>query len=169
VVKRYSEIGVHDALYIAARDYPGGIEALALRMGISPNVLRNKLRPDIETHHTTLENFAEIVEFLDATKPDAGDLAVDALMWRLNRVSVRLPHGDDVDSDKLLSLVAELFSHDGQLAEQIRKALDKDNFVDDKELARIEKAVQESSETLMTVRNEARQKHAADKAKAGKR
>ena len=169
MTKRYTQIGMHDALYVAARDYPGGVEALAHRMGISPNVLRNKLRPDIETHHTTLENFAEIVELLDPIKPEAADTAVEALLWRLGRVAVRLPLGEDVDNDKLLSLVADLFSRDGRLAELIRKALSDDDGINDDELDQIEKGIQESSEALMTLRNEVRQKHAADKAKAGKR
>lgn len=171
MVKRYSEIGVHDALYIAARRYPGGIEALAQRLAISVNVLRNKLQPDVESHHTTLENFCEIIEKLDATQPEAADLAVDALMWRLNRVALRLPSGGDIDTDKLLAQVVEVFSKEGELARLITKALDQDNTIDDREFAEIEKAMQEASEALMTLRNELREKHAADakKPKAGKR
>jgi hypothetical protein len=169
MTKKYSQIGLHDALYIAAREYPGGIEALAQRMGVSPNVLRNKLQPGIETHHTTLENFAEIVELLDPIKPDAAELAVNALLWRLGRVSVRLPHGEDVDNDRLLLLVADLFSHDGQVAELVRKALADDNKISDKELDEIEKGIQESSEALMTLLHEVREKHAADNVKTGAR
>lgn len=32
---KYSEMNQHDAIYIAARAYPGGVEALAGRMGMS--------------------------------------------------------------------------------------------------------------------------------------
>ncbi|HEV7816365.1 MAG TPA: phage regulatory CII family protein, partial [Janthinobacterium sp.] len=41
----------HDALYKVARNYPGGLEALAHSMGISVNVLRNKLAPTIASHY----------------------------------------------------------------------------------------------------------------------
>ena len=42
----YSEINLLDAISIAARRYPGGIEALAQRIGIRvPQVLRNKITP----------------------------------------------------------------------------------------------------------------------------
>ena len=49
MTRRYSDTNQHDALYKVARAYPGGLEALAARMGMSVNVLRNKLAPGIDT------------------------------------------------------------------------------------------------------------------------
>ncbi|MFX5660835.1 phage regulatory CII family protein, partial [Acinetobacter baumannii] len=65
----------HDALYKIARAFPGGLEALAQRMDMSVNVLRNKLAPGIDTHYPSFEEVSQIVELCkqanvkDATLP----------------------------------------------------------------------------------------------------
>lgn len=46
---------VLDAVYHTVRNYPGGAEALATRMGCSANVLRNKVSPNKDTHHLRLD------------------------------------------------------------------------------------------------------------------
>lgn len=89
MTKAYKQMSVEDALYSAARRYPGSIEALAARMGKSANVMRSKLKPDVDTHHVTLEEAVVIIELLDSCAPTAADLAVKAIAYRLGRVVVR--------------------------------------------------------------------------------
>ena len=89
MTKAYQQMSVADALYTAARKYPGSVEALALRMGKSPKVLRSKLTPDDEGHVLTLEEAIQIIELLDTCVPTAADLAVKAIAYRLGRVVVR--------------------------------------------------------------------------------
>lgn len=164
MTKEYEEIDAHDALYIAARAYPGGLAALAGRMAMSEKVLRNKLTPDVETHHTNLEEFAQIIELLDATKPAQADLAVAALMWRLNRVTMRLPaHVGDVDSSQILNQVLEIFHEEGELAQAINEYIGNDGKIDDHELAKIEKLIQIGIDGLITLRDEVRDKNKRDK------
>lgn len=98
MTKAYQQMSALDALYTAARKYPGSVEALAARLGKSPNVLRSKLQPDIDTHHITLEEALQIIELLDATVPSAADLAAKAIGWRLGRVMVRHSGTDSDDS-----------------------------------------------------------------------
>ena len=45
---------VADAAYNTAHGYPGGIGALALRMGVNANTLTNKVNPQNTTHHLSL-------------------------------------------------------------------------------------------------------------------
>lgn len=45
---------VLDAAYHTAHGYPGGVAALALRMGVSENTLSHKVNPNNTTHHLTL-------------------------------------------------------------------------------------------------------------------
>lgn len=45
---------VLDAAYTLAYRYPGGVPALAARMGTSYNTLKHKLNPNNDTHHLTL-------------------------------------------------------------------------------------------------------------------
>lgn len=91
MTKAYQQMSVGDAVYTAARKYPGSVEALAVRMGKSPKVLRSKLTPDDETHVLTLEEAIQIIELLDCSVPHAADQAIKAIAYRLGRVVVR--HG----------------------------------------------------------------------------
>lgn len=43
-----------DAAYHTAHGHPGGVQALALRMGMSANTLTHKVNPNNTTHHLTL-------------------------------------------------------------------------------------------------------------------
>lgn len=47
---------VLDAAQTLALNYPGGMSALALRMGANPNTLKHKLNPNNVTHHLTLRD-----------------------------------------------------------------------------------------------------------------
>ena len=46
---------VLDAAFLIAQEVPGGVGALAQRMGVSPNTLQHKLNPNNNTHHLTLK------------------------------------------------------------------------------------------------------------------
>lgn len=44
-------MSVEDAIYHTVHGYPGGVTALAARMGMSPNTLTHKVNPNTTTHH----------------------------------------------------------------------------------------------------------------------
>lgn len=50
-----SDTNVIDAAYLIAHHHQGGVRDLAGRMGVSANVLQNKLNPNNTTHHLTLK------------------------------------------------------------------------------------------------------------------
>lgn len=45
-----------DAAFLIAQETPGGVPALAQRMGVSPNTLQHKLNPNNKSHHLTLKD-----------------------------------------------------------------------------------------------------------------
>ncbi|MFA5170407.1 MAG: phage regulatory CII family protein [Sulfuriferula sp.] len=51
-----------DLVYRVVHEQPGGVPALAARMGVSPNVLNKKVSPTQEFHKLTLGEAAQIVE-----------------------------------------------------------------------------------------------------------
>lgn len=51
---------VFDATYRVAHDYPGGVPALAQRMGMSANTLNLKVSLTVDTHHTNLREAVHI-------------------------------------------------------------------------------------------------------------
>lgn len=48
-------MSVADAIYHTAHKYPGGVAALALRIGMSSNTLQHKVNPNIATHILSAE------------------------------------------------------------------------------------------------------------------
>lgn len=44
-------MSIDDAIYHTVHGYPGGVAALAARMGMSPNTLTHKANPNNTTHH----------------------------------------------------------------------------------------------------------------------
>lgn len=46
---------VRDAAHLIGHHYPGGVAALAARMGMVPGVLQNKLNPNNDSHHLRLD------------------------------------------------------------------------------------------------------------------
>lgn len=164
----YDEIDPLDALYNAAREYPGGIPAIALRINVPVKTLQKKLSPAVQTHVLTYAEAIAVLELLDGVVPAAADMAIGGLMWRLNRMAIRLPSGDDVDVSALFAQVMQVFSDGGRLADDIKSALADDNRIDARELSGIEKDLQQVIEDLVTLRNEVREKHRMDMAAAGK-
>lgn len=161
MTSRYSEINQHDALYVAARKYPGGVEALAQRLGISPNVLRNKLRPAIDSHHINFEEVSAIIECLEEAHVADAYLALQAFNWRHGHVAFRLI-SSDVPSGELLAQVLEILHEEGALANDINQALADDGRIDDREMEAIERDLQRCIGALVTLRDKVRAKHKAD-------
>lgn len=58
---------VADAVYHTAHGYPGGVHALAVRMGISPNTLMHKVSVNNDTHHLTLRESVTMQEITGNT------------------------------------------------------------------------------------------------------
>lgn len=85
---QYSDINQHDVLYSVARAYPGGIEALAPRMGVTAPVLRNKLRPGIDTHYMSFEQVSLLLELVDEARVPNAKLPIRAFCWRHGMVAL---------------------------------------------------------------------------------
>ena len=57
-----------DAAYHTAQDYPGGVPALALRMGVSANTLQHKLNVNNTTHRLTLQEAEQLLHLTGDTR-----------------------------------------------------------------------------------------------------
>lgn len=170
MTKQYSNMNQHDALYSLARSFPGGIEALAHRLSTpdkteSPNVLRNRLRPDIHTHHTPFEMVSEIIEFAEGANVASSFAPLHAFCWRHNHVAYRLPTADP-DVDALLLQVVEVMSEHGDLVNAVREAL-ADKTINEAEFDKIERELEECCVALSVLRAKVRAKHEADCHKVG--
>lgn len=138
---RYNQMNAADALYIAARGYPGGVEALAARMGMSVKVLYNKLCPKTDSHHINFDEVSVILDFLaDAGKHDSVEMVINAFNWRHDRVAVKLPEHEP-DDEQLFSQVLRIMNSHGVLADGLHQAL-RDDDINARELEAFEQDFQ---------------------------
>jgi hypothetical protein len=123
MTKRYLEMNQHDALYRQARNYPGGVEALAQRMGVSVHVLRNKLSPAINTHHVSFEEVSEITELCQEVRRDDALIALRAMNWRHRLVAFSVPNSTNLSDDELASYIYRVVKEMGAVANSVSDAL----------------------------------------------
>ena len=123
MTRRYLDMNQHDALYTVARKYPGGIDALARELGMSANVLRNKLSPTIGSHYPSFEEVSLIVECCHkAGVPDA-HLPLHALLVRHGMAAFVVPQPEAARQDDLSQTVCRVMSDVGAVAEAVSTAL----------------------------------------------
>lgn len=77
-------MSIEDAIYHTVHSYPGGVAALAARMGVSPNTLTHKANPNNATHHlhprelVTLQHMSGNAAVLHAMAGALGYTCTDA-------------------------------------------------------------------------------------------
>jgi hypothetical protein len=123
MTRKYSDLNQHDALYKVARAYPGGLEALAVRLQISVNVLRNKLAPGIETHYPSFEELSLIVEHCQLAGVKEALLPLHALLGRHGMAAFRVPEPEQISKDDLSQTVCRVISQVGNVAEAVSESL----------------------------------------------
>jgi hypothetical protein len=144
----YSDIELGDKVYNAARQYPGGVGALALRMEMTKPVLYNKLRPICKTHHLTLDEFCHIIELLEDAGCDAlAQSVLNVFAERFNCVISKVNKNND-RAASLVIHVLEATNLNGLVAKAVEDALANDGVIDKKEAARIKEAVMNNMSRL---------------------
>ena len=123
MTRRYLSMNQHDALYKVARAYPGGIDALAQGMVMSPNVLRNKLAPTIASHYPSFEEVSKIIEMCHLAKVPDALLPLHAMLVRHDMAAFVVPQPEQVGSDDLSQTVCRVMSQVGAVAQAVSTAL----------------------------------------------
>lgn len=123
MTRRYLDMNQHDALYTVARAYPGGLEALAAKMKMSSNVLRNKLSPTIPTHHASFEDASEIVHLCAAAGVKNACLPIHAMLARHGMAGFATPAPETVSADALSQTVCRVMAQVGGVANAVSEAL----------------------------------------------
>lgn len=131
-------MNIRDAAHATVHDYDGGSESLGPRMGISAAVLRNKVNPNNETHHLTLNEADRMMGL-------TGDFRIlRALAHAHGFLLVKAPEGSDCDMSVLEAVVETGVAH-GQWMQAIHSAL-ADGRVDSGEV----QAIKEAKRALQT-------------------
>lgn len=125
-----------DTIYRVAHNYPGGVNALAARMGQSKWVLQNKINPNCDTHFVRAEEAAQIADLADS------DEIAKAYAARRGLICVHGPQYDGLSDQALLDLFLEMEKQKGEWAYECKQALE-DGRIDAREFERIQKEYQE--------------------------
>lgn len=156
-----------DALYQAARKYPGGIEALACRLNMSYDTLRKKLRHQVETHILGYDaELSEILHCLEDARVEGWDATLHALCWRHGGMFLPMPSTQLEDDDVLAVSLAESVKEHAEavaaIGESLRPDRDGKRRIDANELRGIDQQIEEAVAALLMLRDHARRRHEAD-------
>lgn len=134
-------MNVRDAFHLTVHAAAGGCEALAVRLGVSAAILRNKANPNCTTNRPTLE---ETDRLLGIT----GDYRVlHALAQNHGHVCVRMDEGASASDMAVLEIISRVWTAHGEVGSEVNRALE-DGRITVCELERIHDAVKRSERAL---------------------
>ncbi len=150
-----------DVLKLSCNHYPGGVEALSARIGMSTAVLRNKLSHGVTTHHITYpDQVSAILDCLEEAKVADWDAPVHAFAYRHGFMLLKIPQADsEITGDELAELVCRLMSKVGQVAKSIAEAFANDTQVSTREFANFDAEVKEALTAIVSLREKMRDIH----------
>jgi hypothetical protein len=127
-------MSVLDALHKTVHGAPGGHTALAVRLGMSPVILRNKANPNSITNKPTLDEVDRIIGL-------TGDVSVlHALAANHGYVCVSLEGPETANEAAILETVTKVWMCNGDVGAEVHKAL-ADGVIDLNEIESIKAVV----------------------------
>lgn len=157
-----------DALYQACRRYPGGIEALAQRVGIKADTLYKKLRMAVDTHHLGYDGeLSDVLMCLQEAQVAGWSDTIHAICWRHGHLAVPVPTLDGHEDAEAFTegMVRSVKEHAEALAaigDSLKGGTAAERKVDAREMARIEREVEQAMSALAGLLEDARARHARD-------
>lgn len=125
-----------DVIHDVAHSYPGGVEALAARMGKSGDTLRKKVLPTNDTHELTVKELRKIVDYCDT------DRVAQAFADDRGLMCIKKPDFEALSDKEILDLFLDLAAQQGEWAREISKAMS-NGEIDWDELVKIRKEYDE--------------------------
>lgn len=134
-------MNILDTLYKTAHDFAGGCEALAQRLGMSAQVLRNKVNPNSASNTASLEDADRIMAI-------TGDHAVlHALARGHGFVCIRVDDNAIPSDVEILELAVKFWAASGDVGAEVHATL-ADGVVEPHEIERVKAAVYRVSRSL---------------------
>lgn len=140
------------AIYRAVHSYPGGADALAPLMKLSPNTLRHMADPKKTTHGWSFRRFDELTAL-------AGTGPLEALC--IEHGGMFVPTGAVLDGAPapLLKALHRLAREYGDVPRAVEKALKRDGQISDNELKQVEQELAEMVSAGAQLLGQVRQIH----------
>lgn len=137
-------LNVTDTAHAVAHEYKGGCESLAPRMGLSGNILRNKVDPRKDSHKLSLE---EAVRMGDLTDDDR---VLEAWARHRGFALVKMPDVATCTDAAIVELMGEAWATHGEVGKEICKTLE-DGCVEHREVERVEGKVFKHAQVLFNI------------------
>jgi len=123
-------MNILDAAFHVAHDFPGGVVAMAARMGISQNVLNKKVDPRQDTHHLRFDEAVKMGLIANDKR------ALNAHAQAHNCVVVQLPDLPDSGDMALLDGFMDIVNELGEFTKAFQEAY-RDGKITSKEIKHI--------------------------------
>ncbi len=133
-----------DAAHATVHDYPGGSESLAPRMGIRPNILRNKVNHNCDTNHLSLTEADKMMTM-------TGDHRIlQAMAQQQGYVLVPVAFDVPASDSAILELVTRVWRTNGDVGKAVDDAL-ADGRITTRELVNIEQTISGVEQAMHTM------------------
>jgi hypothetical protein len=134
-------MNISDAFYQTVHSAPGGCEALAVRLGMSSAILRNKANVNSVTNKPMLDDADRIMGI-------TGDHRIlHALALNHGYVCVEVQPSTTASDMAVLEMITQVWSANGDVGAEVNRAL-ADGRVDPREIALIREAVYRAERAL---------------------
>ncbi len=145
-----------DQLYKACGRYPGGIEALAGRLGISKGALYSKLRQQVATHRIGYcDELSQILHILEDAGVESWHETLAALVQRHGFLLVSMPAAGASDATDFTRSICKAVKEQAQAIDTLATALS-DGAISDAEFLSIEREIHAAMTSLASLRERSR-------------
>lgn len=134
-------MNILDAFYNTVHRAAGGVEALAIRMGMSAQILRNKALPSNTANKASLEDADRVMAL-------TGDYELlHALARNHGFVCVRVEQDATASDLAVLEMVTKVWSASGEVGSEVHASL-ADGVVEEHEVEKVQAAVYRVTQCL---------------------
>ena len=153
-----------DALAKSCRSYPGGVEALAVRMGKNEFSLRKELAQGVATHRVGYdEELSTILDYLKDAGVKDWAATLHAFAYRHGHLMVQIPDVDGHDSSEMVQMVCAMVKEVGDVGGSLTAAKnergDGKRCISSREFKDFDVQVEEAMAALAALRERVREEH----------
>lgn len=130
-----------DALHMTVMSYPGGAEALASRLGMNAQILRNKINPNSTSHHPSLHDVEQIMHMTE------NPAVLHSLAKGIGYTCTKIMAEGEANDMAVLEHIAIIWKTNGHVGNEVHCALE-DGRISQQELSRIKDAVHRTTTAM---------------------
>lgn len=136
-----------DAWTDQSRQYPGGMEGVAQRLGMNGQTLRNKLLRSNTTHHFYFDEFSRGLHAFEEARLPQWSAPLHALAWEFGHVCIPVPSVESDCPQELTMGIVKIAQEIGDVARETADAA-KDGVITKREFDRLDRLDREIEEAM---------------------